>query len=678
MKKLIQLTNDHRVTPLILAFLVLMSYALFIPAMGYFMDDWYLIWFKHIFGASQYPAYFSVDRPLMGYFYVLANFILANTESAVIWQLFGLVTRWLCVYALWGFLSTLWPNAKRQNILVAILAAVFPGFSQQWIAVIYSFFFTCLAGFFFSLTLMLKAVRTPKRFWVYMLGSLLIGFYSYAAAEFYFGLELIRPVVLWIEFSRVLPTFRARLLRTVKNYLVFGFVYLGYAIWRTFFFVSVNHDVMLTENLKNNFLKVIIDLLQKVYQAGVDSVVNAWVNPLNLKNYPTNGFTPILIFGIVIVTSAVLGIWLLRIIKGDPIFKNNEDKRWTAEAFGLALISLVVAVIPFWGAALPIDYLYPYDRFLLAYLFGSCLMLVVFLHKSKPGILLIVFLVAVAAGYQINTSIRYKNQWIQQRDFFWQLTWRVPVLEKDTLLITEDLPFSKYFSAPSLTAPLNMIYEPDLNSKEIPYLIVLNSQQKEVVKTYSPNLTVEFDFRSFEFQGNTSSMVVFKKPSDGCLQIVTPTDSPYAYAKKNDFEFWQSSVPFSNLNRIIDDPDQQSIPPLRFFGNENRNQWCFYFEKADLARQNQQWQEIIQYYKDAEKAGFGPQIDSEWIPLLEAYIKTNQMDEALAITKNITNHDVSNTAGFCQKWQQLSIDEGTMSSYSSESLAWLKCGVPYE
>jgi hypothetical protein len=32
------------------------------------MDDWYILWFKHVFGALQYPQYFALDRPLMGYF----------------------------------------------------------------------------------------------------------------------------------------------------------------------------------------------------------------------------------------------------------------------------------------------------------------------------------------------------------------------------------------------------------------------------------------------------------------------------------------------------------------------------------------------------------------------------------------------------------------------------------
>lgn len=672
MKKFVQLITNYRFTPIILAFLVLLGYGLFIPLMGYFMDDWYLIWFKHIFGAAQYPAYFSVDRPLMGYFYVVVNFLLGNSESAIVWQIFGLFTRWLCVYALWGFLNTLWPNAKRQNALVVLLAAVFPGFTQQWIAVIYSFFFTCLAGFFFSLTLMLKAIRTPKRFWLYTALSLLIGVYSYAAAEFYFGLELIRPVVLWIEISRTQSALRTRLWKTIKSYLAFFVAFLGYAVWRTFFFVSVNHGVMLGEQLKNSPLLVVTELIKKIYQAGVDSVVNAWFNPLNLDNYPTRGSIPLLILGIVFITVIAISAWLNRITKNDQQINENQDNNWTREAFWLSIVSIIVAVVPFWGADLPIDYVYPYDRFLLAYLFGSCLLLVVVLNNRKTGIYLIALLVAVSTGFQINTAVRYKNSWIQQSDFFWQLAWRAPSIEKNTLLITEDLPFSKYYSGPSLTAPLNFIYEPGLETKEIPYLLVLRSQQKDVVKSFSHDQAVNYDFRSFEFSGNTSAMLVFKKPADGCLQIAAPTDSPEAYAKKDDLEFWQASVPVSNLSQIIANPETQTIPPQRFFGNENRNQWCYFYEKADLARQEKNWDQTIQLYEDAKTAGFAPTVDTEWIPLIDAYIHTSELDEALTITKDITNLDPSNTAGFCKLWEDAKANL-EVQSYAQEGQEWLEC-----
>jgi len=198
MQRVLSFITSRKFTPWLLLLLTIISFGLLIPFMGYFMDDWYLIWFKHTFGALQYPAYFALDRPLMGYFYVIANALLFNSESPLVWHIFGLLTRWVCTLALWQFLNTLWPRNLKQNTWVALLAAVFPGFIQHWIIVVYSFFYVCLAGLFFSFTLMIRAIRDRNHFWFNYILSILIGFYSFAAAEFYSGLELIRPVILWI------------------------------------------------------------------------------------------------------------------------------------------------------------------------------------------------------------------------------------------------------------------------------------------------------------------------------------------------------------------------------------------------------------------------------------------------------------------------------------------------
>ena len=673
LKRARDIVSTYRLTPLVLAALVVISYAASISLMGFFMDDWYLIWYKHLFGALQYPIYFSTDRPLMGYFFIVANFLLGNSESPLVWQIFGLFTRWLCVYALWGFLNTLWPNAKKQNTLVVLLAAVFPGFTQQWIAVVYSFFFTCLAGFFFSLTLMLKAIREPKRFWVYTILSFVIGVYSYAAAEFYFGLELIRPVVLWIEYSRGEPKIRQRLWKTVKTWFPFLITFLVYAVWRGFFFVSGSHKVMITEKFLQSPIGVIVDSGRKIYQAGVDAVVNAWFNPLNIGNYPTQGKVPLLILSAVVLVFVFLILWLRSVTRNNPQESEAQNKTWTREAFWLALVSLIVAVLPFLAADLPIGNEYPFDRFLLAYLFGSCLFIVVFSDKKNMGLYLAVFLVAVSTGYQITNGIHYKNIWVQQSDFFWQLSWRAPGIKSNTVLVTEDLPFSKYFSGTSLTAPLNMIYASDLNSHEIPYLFLITSQQKEVIPDLAPDIPVDFTFRSFNFHGNTSSMLVLKKPTDGCLRILTPSDSPpVAVLDQDRYLFWQSAIALSNLDQINTEPENPAVPAQRFFGDEDRNQWCYFFEKADLARQLQQWDQTIQWYQDAQTAGFKPLVDAEWLPLVEAYLKINKPEKALEITKTIDNNDQTNTTGFCSLWSNMRDNENAR-LIADEALTTLNC-----
>ena len=644
---------SNRNAPILFALLVLASYAVVLPFMGFFMDDWYLIWFKHIFGALQYTTYFSLDRPLMGYFYIAANFLLANSESPIVWQIFGLFTRWLTVFALWGFLNTLWPKAKKQNLLVAILAAVFPGFTQQWIAMIYSFFFTCLAGFFFSLTLMLKAVREPKRFWIYTVLSLIIGVYSYAASEFFFGLELIRPVVLWIEYSRNFINPRQQFWKTIKNWLPYLAAFLTFAVWRGFFYVSSNHGVMITEQIKHSLLGTITSSLKQIYQAGIDAVFTAWVNPLNMSNYPSKGKVPLLILGIVILVFIGLVLWLLSFDKKNPQEIELENKTWQKEAFWLGLISLIVAVIPFIAADMTISNEYPYDRFLLAYLFGSCLLLVVLSDKKKIGLIFIAFLTAAATGYQINNSIYYKNLYQQQSDFFWQLAWRAPQIQKNTTLISEDTPFSTLFSSSSLTAPLNMIYDSSLDEHEIPYMMLFYKEHKELITSFSEDSPISYSFRTFVFNGNTSSILVYKKPADSCLRIFSSTDSADEFQTDDSYDFWKAAIPLSNQSLIIANPEDPAVLPQKYFGKEDTDQWCYYFEKADLARQQSKWQDVIDLYARAKEKGFTPLAPYEWTPLIDAYIATGQIQNAIGITNDLNLADDNAKSVFCSTWINL-------------------------
>lgn len=669
--------QSYASTPVVLALIVLISYALTVPFIGYFMDDWYLMWFKHVFGAWQFPAYFSIDRPLMGYFYILANFLLGNSESPLAWQIFGLFTRWLVAFSLWGFLNTLWPNAKKQNTLVAALAAVFPGFTQQWIAAIYSFFFSCLAGFFFSLTLMLKAVRQPKRFWLYTAFSFVIGMYCVAASEFYFGLELIRPVVLWIEFSRNKGPFSSRLKQVFTKWLPYLAALIAFGVWRGFFFNSQNHSVKVTSLIAQSPLSFLLDSIKKVYQAVVDSIFNSWVNPFNLSNYPEKGKIPLLILAAVLIVFVGVLLWFKYLFKEEFSDEGTNEKQWEKEAFWLGLISLCVAILPFLAADMPVSTAYPFDRFLLAYLFGSCLLVVLLADKKKVGIYFIALLLAVSSGYQITKSIYYKNIYQQQSDLFWQLSWRAPQIEKNTIVLTEDLPFSELYSSGSLTAPLNLIYDPGLTDGNIAYAFVQAYQHADILTSYDPGQPISYHIRSFFFTGNTSQMIVIKKPAEGCLRVVTANDYIDPTMKEESLNFWKSASPLSNLDRILPVTDTPAVLPEKYFGKENTDQWCYYFEKADLARQQSQWQSVIDLFAQADAKGFKPLNAYEWVPLIEAYVSTDQVQKASDITNTLKLSDETTKGIACNTWQNLAAANTAASQTDSIAavLSNLQCKI---
>jgi hypothetical protein len=76
-------------------------------------------------------------------------------------------------------------------------------------------------------------------------------------------------------------------------------------------------------------------------------------------------------------------------------------------------------------------------------------------------------------------------------------------------------------------------------------------------------------------------------------------------------------IPLSNLDRIIADPQETKYPPVEIVGDEIDHGWCYYFEKADLARQVGNWDTVLALKSQADTLGLSPRIPSEWLPFLK-------------------------------------------------------------
>jgi hypothetical protein len=660
MKKSLAFLTSRKFTPWLLLILTIVSFGLLIPFMGYFMDDWYLIWFKHTFGALQYPAYFSLDRPLMGYFYIAANALLFNSESPLVWHIFGLLTRLVCTLALWQFLNTLWPKNNKQNTWVALLAAVFPGFLQHWIIVIYSFFYICLAGLFFSFTLMIKAMRNRKRFWVYYILSVLIGFYSYAAAEFYTGLELIRPVIIWLVLIEFFPLRRQRLWQTLKLWSPYLVIYLAFMVWRAFFFESMNHAVSITSQLLASPREVLIKTAGKLIQTIVDSTVSIWTQTLNLANYPGFGKNALSIILLMVIVFTSLVLWLKSFNRQGNDSNDSEIDSWSKQSFWLAAISLVVAIVPFWAADLEVSPRYPYDRFMLAYLLGSCLLFAGLINQfTRSRILPIVFLAlftAISVGFQLNQAQDYKKLSDYQRNFMWQLTWRAPDLEPGTALLSNGLPYQDYLSGNAITTQVQWTYSQKevASTRALDYMFIfINSPQLAAIEEMSPNHAINYDFRTYQFHGSTNQVLLIGGNSSGCLRVLDKSLTPARafadlYPKR-----MLDAASISTMDTILADANPK-IPPQVLFGTEPAHTWCYFFEKAELARQKRDYAQAYNLIKDANGLGFFPKDLTEWYPYIDSALHLGHLEEAIELSNKIIQNDSVVRYGVCHTWENYS------------------------
>ena len=105
----------------------------------------------------------------------------------------------------------------------------------------------------------------------------------------------------------------------------------------------------------------------------------------------------------------------------------------------VGVIALLAGAVPVWVSGRQIADGKWSDRFTLAPLLGAVILvvcLVEWLFRTKNQKLwLLAVLVASSISYQIYNSNEFRMDWEIQRNIYWQLAWRVPVLKPGTAII---------------------------------------------------------------------------------------------------------------------------------------------------------------------------------------------------------------------------------------------------
>jgi len=659
--------------PWILGLLCFLSYGLFLGKVGFYMDDWYLMWWKHAFGSSEYINFFNNSRPLISYYFIVVNFLMGGSENPLVWQVVGLVTRWLSTIAFWQMLNTIWPKAPKQNAWAAVLSAVFPGFTQHWIVFIYSFFYLCLAGFFLSISLMVKAFKSKKYFGLLYFFSILIMAYVIPGSEFFAGIELSRLCIIWFCCTNTEQKIWKRVFSVLKIWSPYAIIYISFLIWRVFFFQSIYHSVAVDSIFSDGIMNGLISTLRNIYQVLIDSILRIWINPFSLNNYPESGIIPLII--LFVTTLIFIGMIIWQTISFKKMETNflSEPNSWRKQAPILAVFSLIVANVPFLSANLPIDIYYPFDRFLLAFLMGSCIFVVWAIESLDShevrSIFFISALIATSSAYQISNANFYKNFWSTQTRFYWQLLWRMPDIEKKTMLIAYELPYRDYWTGGALTALLNWTYNPSGNSKNVDYLaVLLNSKQKKLIPRTTSNQMVNFDDIIYTFTGNTNQSIFIHFTSEGCMRVLDSVqnppefvwddvNNPYQDMEENRIRETINGAKLTDLSLILTSTAEDVTPLYQIVGDEPPRNWCYYFEKADLAWQYKDYQKIIDLYNEADQNGLSSAIASEYYPFVDAFAHLGLMEKAVDVTEKwVSTTSPAAKLGYCSLWRKIALE----------------------
>jgi hypothetical protein len=216
--------------PLALLFIGVAAYGLIIPKLGFYWDDWEGVYLYYLhnpaIGMQFYPL-----RPLAAIPYLTLFPITKMTP--IVWQTISLLLRWGGVLFIYLTLNLVWPSRQQLNRWAAALLFVFPGFLDQPVSVAFSQHLTTYLLFSCSLFFMILALKKPRLFWLWMPLSILLGGLQIFMMEYFVGLEIIRPVLIWCVLRGAQKEKWGKVLgKTLLYWSPFFFVLLAYLYWR--------------------------------------------------------------------------------------------------------------------------------------------------------------------------------------------------------------------------------------------------------------------------------------------------------------------------------------------------------------------------------------------------------------------------------------------------------------
>jgi hypothetical protein len=342
----------------------------------------------------------------------------------------------------------------------------------------------------------------------------------------------------------------------------------------------------------------------------------------------------------------------------------------------------LVGGIPFWIANLPLTLVFPWNRFTLALMFGSVLMMIglleIFIRTSKQKIVILSIFIGLAAGWHFYTANTFRREWEQSRDFFWQLAWRAPGIKPNTLLLTHEFPF-RYYSDNSLTAPLNWMYAPEFTGKQMPYMLnYLSVRLKTSLPSAEPNQPVEQSYRAMTFNGNTSNSLAIYLGTNGCLKIMDPIYTNADNIPRLPYKM-EPAIPISNLSLIVTSPELPVTPAPQYLP-EPEHTWCYYYQKADLARQTGDWELAASLGEEAFSKGYLPNTPTEWPVFIESFGHVKNWEKAVKLTEDAYATNTLLRPALCAVWDRIARapqsedDKGKITNIKN----LIGCGKPVE
>jgi hypothetical protein len=620
--RLQNITFTEKSAPLAFLAACILGFGLMAPSLGFYMDDWPYVFYAYNKGVESLREMLLYDsRPYAAWLYILAFKVLGF--KPLYWHIAALLMRWLTVVLFWKILTAIWPQRNRETISIALLFAVYPFFMLQPFAVGSTHHWVGFVFFNLSLYLMTLAVQSKKyALWLTIPAALLQAAHLFTS-EYFAGLELLRPFIFWILISRTESNIPKRFWKTFLQWLPYLFVLGIYAYWRVAVFQNVEGVTRNTPVILNQLfgepLKAIGFLLTASIKDAVSVMTIGWQNATNADLLD---FSSVYVRFRLIVSAVSFALVFLYLSRLAPI-SNEQDPAddWSRESILLAAVGLMVGGLPVWLIGryiLESKNLLSASRFGIPSMLGAAFLLVLiidyFVNDRKKKVVLLSLCIALAVNFHLNNTKEFQYSWEKQERFLQQLLWRAPQIEPGTAILTDE-EILGVMGEYAVSFSIITAYQPgDIQSP--PYWYFPFYYTNPNIGDLLRGAPLEYSKLTMNFSGNSKQMLLlsFNPEMKRCLWVMQPQDSNLRLVS-DDMRQLAAGSDISLIQRT----DSEPTLPESIYGKQNNQTWCYYFEKADLARQYGQWDEIARLWKESKSTGERADNGFEYIPFIEGF-----------------------------------------------------------
>ena len=619
----------------------LLAYVPLMHKFGFYRDDWYMLWVGRAFGPQGIIDLFAFDRPFVGYIYSASYQLLG--ENPILWQVYSFSLRVIGALGFLWLLRRLWPEHKIETTTAAILLFIYPGFLQWPNANTKSNHLTTYTLAILSICLTVAAFQSRKtgRKVVLSLGALVLAAGYWFLYEYMIGLEGLRLLIITLLISREEgQTRKPKLLRVIKNWSPYLVLISLHLAWRLFVFESGRVGMNVDSALSLYRTTPIRMIAKRSFVLGIDvfeAVISAWAVPINTITFQL-GPKDLLASGLLsLLAVGIFATYFFSVSTKTPDTPTSQDgQREALEIFIIGGATVLFSLIPVVAVGRDIRWVSGFDKYTLHSSAGVAMLLVgtiALMVRSRLKFILFALLVGISIATHYGNAVQWTEFWEDQRELWWQLSWRAPQLKDGTVLLVE-MPGQSFYEDYEVWGPANLVYSPNDDSLRVRSEIFTPGtlEKIRVGQTETRGLREVLEFsRSY-----LNSLILTRPERTSCWHILDGSDP--VFPRKTSAMIY-ATVHLSNIDQIEVNASHNT-PPLQIFGTEPEQEWCYYFQRASLDVQRQDWDSVARLADQILGAGTKPIDQSEWLPFLKGLVMVGRDDDAKQVALWIRHNEI--------------------------------------